>query len=177
VEHHASVSPRPWRAAALVAAAVATIELFVLILIGVAVGARFLVTETNEAAAVPLAVEDQPAAPATTATAAAKPTAAKESAPAALTRRETSVIVLNGNGIAGAAAAVADRVRRFDYLIAGTADAPRTDFRRSLVMFRPGFEAEARRLAADLKLKRVIPLDGLRVRDLQGAHVALIIGR
>jgi hypothetical protein len=170
VEHHA-LSPRPWRAAALVAAAIATIELFVLIIIGIAVGARFLVTETNGAAAAPLAVRDQPATTAAT----GEPTAAKSAAP--LTRRETSVLVLNGNGVSGAAAAAADRVRRFDYLIAGTGDAPRTDFRRSLVMYRSGFEGEARRLAADLKLKRVIPLDGLRVRDLQGAHVALILGR
>jgi hypothetical protein len=43
-------------------------------------------------------------------------------------------------------------------------------------MFRPGYRPEAVRLAADLKLKIVGPLDGLRGSDLLGAHVALIVG-
>ena len=81
-----------------------------------------------------------------------------------------SVEVLNGNGVAGAAAIGSERVRRHQYLIAGTDNAPRTSFSRSIVMYRPGYEAEGRRLANDLKLKRVVPLDGMRARDLQGAH-------
>ena len=40
-------------------------------------------------------------------------------------------------------------------------DAPRHDYARSLVMFRPGFAPEARRLARDLKIRIVGPLDGL----------------
>lgn len=179
MEHHASLSPpQPWRAAALVAAAIATIELFALVLIGIAFGARFLATEAKEAK-LPIAVAEERAAPAASPAAhAGKADAPKKEAPAAgLTRRETSVIVLNGNGRAGAAGTAAERVRGFHYVIAATGNAPRSDFRRSIVMFRPGFENEARRLAADLKVRRVAPLDGLRVRDLQGAHVALIIGR
>jgi hypothetical protein len=43
-------------------------------------------------------------------------------------------------------------------------------------MFRPGYRPEAVRLARDLKLKIVGPLDGLRPRDMMGAHVALIVG-
>ena len=43
-------------------------------------------------------------------------------------------------------------------------------------MFRRGYRAEAVRLAADLKLKIVGPLDGLRTADMFGAHVALIVG-
>ena len=43
-------------------------------------------------------------------------------------------------------------------------------------MFRPGYRPEAVRLAHDLKVKIVGPLDGLRPRDMMGAHVALIIG-
>ena len=62
------------------------------------------------------------------------------------------------------------------YLIAGTGNAPRTDFRRSLVMYRPGFEGEARRLARTSACGASSPLDGMRARELQGAHVALIIG-
>jgi hypothetical protein len=47
---------------------------------------------------------------------------------------------------------------------------------RSLVMFRPGYEAEGRRLARDLRVRIVRPLDGMRPRQLLGAHLVLIIG-
>jgi hypothetical protein len=43
-------------------------------------------------------------------------------------------------------------------------------------MYRSGFEGEARRLARDIGVRRVAPLDGIQRRDLQGAHIALIIG-
>jgi hypothetical protein len=43
-------------------------------------------------------------------------------------------------------------------------------------MYRKGYEGEAIRLAHDLHIRRVTPLDGLKLRDLQGAHLALIIG-
>jgi len=93
-----------------------------------------------------------------------------------LSRSETSVLVLNGNGRTGAAAAEADSVRRHDYLIGGVGDAKRTDYARSLVMYRAGFRAEAFRLARDLRIKVVGPLDGMRAPELQGAHLAVIVG-
>jgi hypothetical protein len=43
-------------------------------------------------------------------------------------------------------------------------------------MHRPGFAREARRLARDFRITTVTPLDGLRPRDLQGAHLTLIVG-
>ena len=49
-------------------------------------------------------------------------------------------------------------------------------YARTIVMFRRGYRPEAERLAADLKLKIVGPLDGLRTTDLMGAHVALVLG-
>ena len=93
-----------------------------------------------------------------------------------LARGETSVIVLNGNGRAGAAAASAEAVRRFGYTIGTVGNAPRSDFTRTLVMFRKGYQAEAARLAKDLDVKIVGPLDGLKTTDMLGAHVALIVG-
>jgi LytR cell envelope-related transcriptional attenuator len=176
VDHSTPLPPaQPWRAAALVAAAVATVELFILILIGIAFATRFFAGEVDQAATLPQtpAVE-QPAAaqPAPAAGQKKEQSAAKPILP----RGETSVIVLNGNGIAGAAATTADRVRTRGYLIAGHANAPRSDFQQSLIMFRPGFEREARRLAGDVGIRRVAPLDGIGKRDLQGAHLALIIG-
>ena len=71
------------------------------------------------------------------------------------------MIVLNGNGRSGAAAESAAGVRAFGYTIGTVGNAPRSDFTRTIVMFRPGYRAEAVRLAADLKLKIVGPLDGL----------------
>jgi hypothetical protein len=93
-----------------------------------------------------------------------------------LTRAQTSVLVLNGNGRPGAAADAADRVRSIGYTIGSVGNADRTDHTRSLVMYRAGHEAEAKRLARDLKVKVVGPLDGMRPAELLGAHVALVVG-
>jgi hypothetical protein len=178
VDHPAQLSTnQPWRSAALVAATIATVELFLLIVIGFAFGAKVFSREVEQAVT---ATTSRPAA----ATSSAEPAAASKSktpaadVPAAplLPRSETSVIVLNGNGTPGAAASAADRVQKRGYIIAGTANAPRTNFSRSLVMYRPGREAEARRLAKDIRVKRVAPLDGIGIAALQGAHVAFIVG-
>ena len=87
------------------------------------------------------------------------------------------MLVLNGNGVSGAADQATGVIRSLEYLIAGTANAPRSDFARSLIMYRPGFRGEAIRLGHDVRVKHVVPLDGMQTADLQGAHVALILGR
>lgn len=92
-------------------------------------------------------------------------------------RSETSVVVLNGNGITGAADLAAAPIRKQRYILTATGNAPRSDFRRTLIMYRPGFEGEAHRLAKDIGAKRVAPLDGLRGSDLMGAQLALIVGQ
>ena len=167
----------PWRTAAIVAAAVAAVELFILLLVGVVFGAKLL-TDQAEKAIVTATTGAKTAAtpPPVTETEAKKATKTKSTPVAELPRKRTSIIVLNGNGLPGAAAVSADRLQRFHYIIAATGNAPRTDFRRSLVMYRKGYEGEAIRLAHDLHIRRVTPLDGLKLRDLQGAHLALIIG-
>ena len=48
-------------------------------------------------------------------------------------------------------------------------------FTRTLVMYRKGYQAEGARLAKDLRVKIVGPLD-LRPADMLGAHVALVVG-
>jgi len=93
-----------------------------------------------------------------------------------LPRRRVSVLVLNGNGRQGAAAATASRVARRGYRIGGVANAPRSDFTRTLVMYRRGFEGEAYRLAKDLRIRIVGPLDGMRPAQLQGAHTVIVVG-
>ena len=166
MEHSLVQVRSPWRTATLVASAVAALELVLLIALGVALLAKPVSDHVRQAAeAKVFAPVKKPKPPVTTAVGKPK-----------LTRAETSVIVLNGNGRAGAAASSADAVRRFGYTIGTVGNAPRSDFTRTLVMFRKGYRAEAARLAADLDVKIVGPLDGLKPADMLGAHVALVVG-
>ena len=84
-------------------------------------------------------------------------------------------MVLNGNGQAGAAHSAADRVQARGYLLGNVGNAPSTS-PRSLVMYRPGYAAEGRRLGRDLHVRIVRPLDGMRPVQLMGAHLVLIVG-
>ena len=86
---------------------------------------------------------------------------------AKLPRTKVRVLVLNGNGRQGAAAVAAARVRQRGYRIGGVANASRSNFARSIVMYRPGFVGEGRRLARDLGVKQVTPLDGMRLSQLE----------
>ena len=92
-----------------------------------------------------------------------------------LARNETSVIVLNANGRAGAASMTADRLSARGYLIASTGNAPERS-PRTFVMYRRGYAAEGKRLARDLRLRLVRPLDGMRTSQLMGAHLVLVVG-
>ncbi|MBA2616068.1 MAG: LytR C-terminal domain-containing protein [Actinobacteria bacterium] len=160
----------PWRTTAIVASGFAALELLFILVVGLALLAKPF-TGGDERPNAAAAVKEATAAPAPAAKSppAAQPAATKP-------RNETSVMVLNGNGSSGAASEKADLVQTKGYLIAGTANAPHTDFARSVVMYRPGHRPEAERLSKDFQIGRVAPLDGLRPADLQGAHVALIVG-
>jgi hypothetical protein len=50
------------------------------------------------------------------------------------------------------------------------------DFTHTLVMYRPDYGSEAARLARDLHIRVVSPLDGMRVSQLAGAHLVVILG-
>jgi LytR cell envelope-related transcriptional attenuator len=157
---------RPWRTATLIASAVAAVELVLLVVAAIALFARPL-SHHARAVAVKRAAAPKRA-----------PVPARPAPPRApsLTRSHTSVLVLNGNGVTGAAGAAAGKVRRLGYVVAKVGDASRADYPTSVIMYRPGFRPEGLRLARDLRVKVVGPLDGLRVRQLMGAHVAFIIG-
>jgi LytR cell envelope-related transcriptional attenuator len=75
-------------------------------------------------------------------------------------RGSVSVLVLNGNGVDGAAGALASRLLARGYRHAAASDAPGHAYARSLVLFRPGWEGAARRLAHDARVGGVAPLDG-----------------
>jgi LytR cell envelope-related transcriptional attenuator len=154
----------PWRTRAIVAGAVAAVELVVLLVAGIVLVApalgrhvRHQATATALAPLAPVPKQPKPGQP-------------------TLTRGETSVLVLNGNGRAGAAGAEAARVRGLGYMVGGVGNAQKTSYGRSVVMYRPGFRPEAVRLAHDARIAIVTPLDGLRRSQLQGAHLALILG-
>lgn len=154
-----------WRTRALLAATIAAVELAVLVAIAVAVVGPSLLGDVEDA------VRTRELAP---------PATPKPAAPAEaplLERSATSVVVLNGNGIPGAARETAAQVRAFTYVVASVGNAPRADYAKSMVMYRGDHRREAQRLARDLGLKRVGALDGLRASDLMGAHLAVVLGR
>jgi apolipoprotein N-acyltransferase len=165
---------QPWRAAAMIATAVAVIELFLLLLIGFVVGAKTFGDKT-EAATVAAIKRQVPQAATTSAQDGKSAAQDKHKEPALLPRGRTSVVVLNGNGIPGAAATTADQAHDLHYVITATGNAP-SIFSRSVVMFRPGYKPAAQRLAKDMSIKHVTPLDGITKGDLQGAQLAVVIG-
>jgi LytR cell envelope-related transcriptional attenuator len=162
----AEVLVRPWRTATLIASGVAAVELVVILVLGIVLVGKPL-TEKMRDAGRDRTLGGPVAAPVRKAS--IGPSVAH------LARPDTTVMILNGNGISGAAHASASRVRARGYSIGEVGNAKRTDYMRSVVMYRPGFRGEALRLARDLRIKIVGPLDGLTVADLMGAHLALVV--
>jgi hypothetical protein len=162
---------RPWRTATLVASAIAAGELLLLVLLGIALLGKPLSEHADKAAAAKLAVP----APTKQHTQASPVKFSRTKEPA-LGREATRVTVLNGNGRQGAAAAEAGRVRHFGYPVSAVGNAPTQGYTRTMVMYRGRFRPEAVRLAKDLGIKIVTPLDGISGGALQGAHIAVVLG-
>jgi hypothetical protein len=173
---------RPWRTATVVAASVALLELVVLLIVAATLLADRGPGDAAAAPGAPAAESkgDQAAPKPAPAAAAPKPQAAKPAAPKpkpVLPRAKTSVLVLNGNGITGAAARGAEQVRGAGYRVGGVGNAARADYLRTVVMYRPGRRAEGERLARDLRIPIVGPLDGIRAKDLGNAHAVVVLGK
>jgi hypothetical protein len=148
VEHaHPLDRPFPWRLAALVASAVALAILAGLVLTHRPAQTR-PVSDTGRA---PTGQAMKPLQP----------------------RSRLSVLILNGNGVSGAAGNEATMILARGYRHAIPSDAPQLDYARSLVLFRTGRQGEAERLARDVKIPTVATLDG-RVAP-EYAHVPLIV--
>ncbi|MGH2977730.1 MAG: LytR C-terminal domain-containing protein [Gaiellaceae bacterium] len=91
-------------------------------------------------------------------------------------RSRVSVLVLNGNGIEGAAGTEASAVLALGYRHAIPGDAPSLDYARSLVLFRPGWQREAERLGREARIPTVAPLDGRVAPDYAHVPLVLILG-
>ena len=92
------------------------------------------------------------------------PAAAQTEHEALKPRYAISVLVLNGNGRAGVAGTLADRLLAHGYRTASAADAQVKTYARSLILFRAGWAGEAARLGKDIGIRAVAPLDGRRSR-------------
>jgi len=86
------------------------------------------------------------------------------------------VLVLNGNGVSGAAGRTAAAISRRGYRIAGVANALHENYPRTLILYRPGYRAEGLRLAHQMDVRVVGPLDGVAPRTLHGGDLAVILG-
>jgi hypothetical protein len=155
----------PWRTSTVVVGAVAIVELVALIVIGAAQLAPQRVHA--KAAAV--------AKPTLHTVANVRHTAGLPSHPLRA-RDRVSVLVLNGNGVQGAASTTATRLRDIGYRIGAAQNAQRHDYAQSMVMYVPGWVKEARRLAHEMGVKLVAPVDGVVPGRLKGSQVVLILG-
>jgi hypothetical protein len=161
---------RPWRTATIVASLVASVEL-VLLLGGAAMLLAKPLSHAIRRHAATTAAATRPAKREPV----AKPKPARHVAPP-LARSKTAVTVLNGNGKNGAAAAAAAHLHSLGYRIASTGNARRQDYATTVVLYRPGFQAAGARLARDLHVKVVGPLDGVPPSSLHGGQLAVILG-
>ncbi|TML96626.1 MAG: hypothetical protein E6G03_04745 [Actinobacteria bacterium] len=160
---HAHDLIRPWRRATIVVSAIAALELVALGVVAIVLLGNPLATHLRETAAV-------------ASTTPRRTTIAAPAKKATLARGETSVMVLNGGGRAGAAHAAANSVSARGYLLGQIGNAA-ANTPRTLIMYRPGYAAEGTRLGQDLNVRLVRPLDGMRPSQLMGAHLVLILGR
>jgi hypothetical protein len=165
---------RPWRLATLAASLIAGIELIALVLLGFLLLAK------------PLSHAIQRHASATATAAVVKKVKAVSTAHqlikapkigvAKIPRGHTSVLVLNGNGRAGVAHIEASRLQHLGYRVGGAANAKRSDYATTVIMFRSGFAAEGHRLARDLHVSVVGPLDGMKPSALHGSQLVVVLG-
>lgn len=162
----------PWRKVAVIAASLALVELVALIAIA---AVQLAGRSTAARAKTPTAAARTHAAVVARRHVHVRPLAPPPSHPLR-SRSHVSVLVLNGNGVAGAAATEAARLQGAGYRIGGAANALRHDYARSMVMYVPGYVREARRLGHDVGIRLVAPIDGIRPRTLRGSKLVVLLG-
>lgn len=157
---------RPWRRATFIALAIAVAELLVLVALALHVaarpGVRPSVAGARRAAEVSKRSE--------------RPAAESGSLARVLPPQRVRIVVLNGNGVNGAAARAASALHRLGYPIAEVANASEQNYPTSLVLYRRGFRPEGLRLARELHVSIVSPLDG-RAGSLVKGDLTVILGK
>jgi hypothetical protein len=163
---HAQQLPRafPWRAATVVVGAIAALELVALIAIG-----AVRLAPAHHAVAAAHVQKQAPVRP-------AAPAIPPPPSHPMKSRAQTPVLVLNGNGKQGAASTQAVDLHTLGYAVSGAENAPRHDYAQTMVMYVPGFLPEARRLARDLAVRLVAPIDGLTPARLRGSKLVVLLG-
>jgi hypothetical protein len=169
---HAEQLPRPfpWRSATLIAVAIALLELVALIFSG----ALLLARSSHRHAAVAKTVTKTVVSPRPKHVAPVK--RIRVAVHPLRARSQVRVLVLNGNGRQGAAHTEAARLQSLGYVIGGAANATRHDYARSMVMFVPGWQKEAQRLARDTGIRLVSPVDGITAATLKESRVVVLLG-
>ena len=168
MEHAEHLSrPFPWRTATVVVGVVAAVELVALIGIGATHVAASLRTHATPAHA--HAAKAAPRVHEHVIKVRALPSHPLRG------RAGLSVLVLNGNGVNGAAGAEATNLETLGYGPSSSHDAPRHDYARSMVLFRPGYAQEARRLGRDAGVRIVAPVDGLTKAQLRGSPPLVVV--
>ncbi len=166
---------RPWRRATVVASAVAAVELVLLLALGAMLVAKPLSHAIEHQA---VASASHPAAIVSAPPKKVQAAIHRMHAPAgkARPRSHVRIMVLNGNGQAGAAGTTAGRLQHLGYKISGTANAHRQDYASSVIMYVAGYRAEGMRLGKDLGVKVVAPVDGVGRSALHGGQLVVIVG-
>jgi hypothetical protein len=157
------LAERDWRKLALVLGAVAAVELVLVLVLAIVLIAPSI-SHHLEKAAKQSTVSQGAVGPHT------------PGGKAHLTPAQTPVMVLNGNGRGGAAAAGASHVKRLGYKLGLVGNAQRMDYPVSLVMYRPGMRAEALKFAKRMGVRSVGPLDGIKASKLGRAKLVYILG-
>lgn len=93
-----------------------------------------------------------------------------------LTPQRTPVLVLNGNGLAGAAAREAALVKQLGYPVSRVGNAQSQDYARTVVGYRTGLRREALTLARKLDVRTVSLLTGTPPSELGAAKLVVITG-
>jgi hypothetical protein len=95
--------------------------------------------------------------------------------PGAIVPGEVDVAVLNGTSVPGLAAKVGDDVRVNGFRL-GTVTNSRDQFDQTVVMYRPGQQRAARKVAHDLGVKPLQPIDRQTEQTVEDADVVVIAG-
>jgi hypothetical protein len=95
--------------------------------------------------------------------------------PGAIVPGDVDVAVLNGTSAPGLAAKVGDDVRVNGFKL-GTVTNSRRQFDQTVVMYEPGQQRAAKKVAHDLGVKPVQPIDRQTEQTADGANVVVIAG-